>query len=212
MVKRLPCTYRTGFYRLLCLSLFLLAGGYVCLSQRYIGIVGGAGLTSQVGLRVGLTAEWKLGRSANLSFQPEWTYLQRGNKELIRKLPGDRRYWLVTTEYMAMPMLFKARLDWQPVALYLLAGPEISYATSVQANYDEAGGIYREKLSFDQVDLRRWDMGATFGIGVEKTIRNRKKIFLDFRYYLGLKDLDTDDNSDVFHEGKVLNMGIVFPL
>lgn len=211
MVNTLPCLHDTRLYRFLCLLVLCALSSYAVFAQPYVGLTGGAGLSSQIGLRVGITTEWALNRG-NLSLQSEWVYLQRNSKELVRKLPDDRRYWLVTIDYVSAPLLFKAKLDWEPVALYAVAGPEISYAVGVQANYDEAGGIFREKLSFDQLDLNRWDVGLCLGIGVEKIIRNRKKIFLDYRYYLGLRDLDNTSGNDIFHEGKVLTMGFVFPL
>lgn len=205
-LKDLPSAWRYPF--IFCLA-WALPWCINC-QTSYLGFMGGAGLTANVGLRVSLPAEFTVNR--NIACQLELVYIQKGNVALTRKFSQERDYGLILTDYVSIPMLLKLKLDWKPIGIYALVGPEVAYGIKMYGHYAEGNNIYRDRLSFDGQGVRHIDAGLSVGIGLERIIRRDTKIFMDLRYYLGITDLDTAKDNDIFNEGQYLNLGVLFPL
>lgn len=204
----MPVIRYTRLYFLLpacCLILF--PGAF---AQHYLGLTGGGGFSPTVGFRAGVVAAWK--HRPNVDFLSEVTYLQRTSPEIVRKLDRERGYHLATIDYFSLNFLIKMQLDLEPIGLYAVIGPDVSFGARAYASYSVDGKIAIDRLYFDQLALRRWDIGACIGGGIEKEIRKRRKIFFDVRYYLGVLDIDRDPVGDIFHEGAFFNLGFLFPL
>jgi len=60
--------------------------------------------------------------------------------------------------------------------------------------------------------LRGWDFGLVSGLGVEKTISEGKKIFVEFRYQIGLLNISRQPSRKAFNQGKAVNIGFAVPL
>lgn len=176
----------------------------------YVGFIGGAGLTANVGLRISVPVEFTVNR--NIAYQLELVFIQKGNVALTRKFSQERDYGLILTDYVSIPLLLKLKLDWKPIGIYALVGPEVAYGLKMYGHYAEGNNIYRDKLSFEGQGVRRVDAGLSVGIGLERVIRRNTKIFMDLRYYLGITDLDTAKDNDIFNEGQYFNIGVLFPL
>lgn len=145
-------------------------------------------------------------------FLTEATYLQRTSPEILRKLDRNRGYHLATIDYISLNFLLKIQLDLEPIGLYAVVGPDISFGARAYARYSSDGNIVIDRLKFDELALRRWDAGVCIGGGIEKEIRKRRRIFFDVRYYLGIIDIDKDTTGDIFNEGTFFNLGFLIPL
>lgn len=204
-------TVRVSPARCLYLLLPVLIG---CVSnsygQNYLGLSGGGGFSPTVGFRAGVVAEWK--HKPNMVFLTEATYLQRTSPEILRKLDRNRGYHLATIDYISLNFLLKIQLDLEPIGLYAVVGPDISFGARAYARYSSDGNIVIDRLKFDELALRRWDAGVCIGGGIEKEIRKRRRIFFDVRYYLGIIDIDKDTTGDIFNEGTFFNLGFLIPL
>ena len=179
-------------------------------SQNYLGIAGGGGLTGDVGLRAAVVAEFPV--NSFMSFQSEVVFVQRANAEIIRRLDPDRDYRQVVLSYLELPLMVRFKLDLDAVELFALLGIKAGYSVDMRANYVEEGSLSSEKLSFNTNKIDRFDVGLSLGVGLEKVISKYRKIFIDYRYYLGLYNIDEVPNAEIFNQGSVVNLGFLIPI
>lgn len=194
----------------LLLLFVLLMGCWSLDAQTYVGIIGGGGLNSNVGLRAGVQAK----RSFKnwLSGQTEIAFTNRSNAGIVQRLPGDLDYRRATISYLELPVLAKWNLDIASFRFFALTGLSVEYAVAIRATHLMEENYLSEKISFQDIDLQRFDYGLTLGAGVEWKISRAKKVFVDFRHYLGLADLDPSENGTLFNEGTVIQIGFSIPL
>ena len=72
--------------------------------------------------------------------------------------------------------------------------------------------MVNQKIVLEDIEVLAWDIGMNLGIGLEKNISNDKKIFVEFRYYLGMKDLFPKGETEIYNEGKSFNLGFLIPI
>ncbi len=197
---------------LILFSLFFTASicSALCQAQTTVGLSGGGGFTQSTGFRFALPLEFEL--SDNFSIFGGPAYVQRRNLELIRKLPVEREYGTAEVDYLSLPIMLKLRLDWSPVRIYGLAGIELNYGLRLQATGVEDQRLFKEKLDFDAVEVNRLDGGFSVGAGFETDLRRQRKIFADFRYYLGIMDIDRSSLGEIYNEGAFVTLGFMMPV
>ena len=195
------------FFVFICL--FLLTTTAYC--QKYLGISAGADLYETVDFRGAASFEWQQANA--LSFQTEVALVRRENYNLLAFLPLNEDYIRPNITYIEIPFLVKFKMRIDDTAIYALAGPKIGWGLSVvSSKWDEKGQPIQIPIRWEELPIQRWDFGLTAGLGFEKLISNDKKIFLEFRYYLGITDLNTSKESDVYNEGKLINLGFSLPV
>lgn len=194
---------------LLLLVLFIVASCQLN-AQLFVGLSGGGGISSEVLFRAAIPAEVSLNKT--ISIRTELVYIQRENRDVLQKLNGDRSYWQPVISYLELPILAKAHLDFKSISVYALAGPKFGYGIKLAANYLEDNTFYEEHFSFSDKGIHQWDIGLNLGFGLEKRINKNRKIFVDYRYYLGLYDLDKDASTSIFNQGQVINLGFLLPV
>lgn len=177
--------------------------------QTYLGLAGGGGLPNQVVFRAALPMEVKVKNA--FALQGEVSFVQRENLQVLHLLSGNRQYVLPVISYLELPFLAKVALDMKSFNIYGLAGPKVGYATGLASTYWEDNILYREKLSVEE-HIQRFDFGLYVGAGVEKVISNGRKIFIEARYYLGLCNISSREEVEVFNEGRSFNLGFKIPL
>ena len=160
--------------RTLLITLFL----FFCLSaksQSYIGIAGGGGLTSDVGLRAALVGEIPI--KSFWAIQTEAAFIQRANWEIIRRLDEGKDYRQVMLSYVELPVMSKMELNLKAVRLYALLGVKVGYALNMQANFVEDGIINAERLSFDETQIDRFDFGLSLGVtGAQRDCQQQRQM------------------------------------
>lgn len=179
-------------------------------TQDYLGISGGAGLANEVGVRAAAVGEFKINNF--FSLQPEISFVQRLNKDILRVLEPNIDYRQASVEYLEWSVLSKFSLSIETFHLFALIGPKAGYGLNLKANFIEDDILITRKLSFTDQGIGRFDWGINVGAGVEKKIRKGRKIFIDYRYYLGLKDLNEHSETAIFNQGAMLNLGLLIPI
>ena len=91
-----------------------------------------------------------------------------------------------------------------------MAGPYWAYGLDVSA-VDNDNNL-KESFSFEEVGMARTDWGAALGGGVDVEIAKGRKMFIDYRYNVGLKDIALSSDIDTYNEGSSITMGIMVPL
>lgn len=176
----------------------------------YVGISGGGGLPDEVLIHGGVPVEIPV--REHFSIQLEAVYIQRENFDLLAKLPAGRNYIRPVVSYLEFPLLGKWKLPFEIVDLYGIAGPKVGYGIHLGSTYEEDNILYAERLSFQREGVHRFDIGVSVGVGVEKVISRGRKLFVDFRYYLGLHNINSLPGEEVFNNGKTFALGFLIPL
>lgn len=191
---------------------FLYFGSFSYLnSQTYIGLSAGADLYDQVDFRVAGLIEWS--KNDLYSWQTELIYVKRENVSLLQLLPPNNNYIRPIISYIEVPFLFKIKLNLQGAKLFALVGPKIGYAMAAYSTlYKENGQYDRQVIKLKDLEVVGWDIGMSLGAGLEKDISRGKKIFVEFRYYLGMKDLFPQGETEIYNEGKSFNLGFLIPV
>ena len=192
------------------LLLFCLMFPFFLFSQVHIGISGGGGLDNMVSLRASIPVEIALSKS--LSLQPAFVFTQQHIPALLFRLGTLQDYRRATVHYIAVPLAFKVRIPFESFIFYVMTGPQLAYATSLNVTYVEDGIFGSKKFDFERAQVSRWDASIVSGIGVEKVIRKNCKIRFELVHLLGLMDIDQCANSAIYTEGKVFNLGFMIPL
>lgn len=179
-------------------------------AQFAIGLSGGGGLNENTGFRAAIPMEY--GFRPSLSLFSGVAFVQRRNREIVRKLDAERDYFFTATDYLSVPFYLKLRLHWKPLSLYGLLGTEINYGLRMHANGLDDFRLFREPLAFDALRLQRWDIGLGIGAGFSADIHRQRKIFADIRYYLGITDIDRSAEAEIYNDGIYMTLGFLMPL
>ena len=179
-------------------------------SQHYLGVSGGGGINTEVVFRAAVQHEVSL--SQNVSLQTELAYIERENRELLLRLIGKKNFRHAKISYLELPIFVKAKMPVKSIQLYALAGAKIGYGLRLSASYLEDSRLIEERLQFGEQHVSHFDFGLNLGAGIEKTINKDRKIFIDYRFYLGLLDIDQLAETDIFNQGHVFNIGFLIPI
>jgi hypothetical protein len=187
----------------------MLIGPRVSFAQSYLGISGGGSISSEVVFRAAIPFEWSFGE--HFSLQTEAVYLQRENRKLLLKLIGEEDYLQPTISYFGLPVLAKGKMNVGSFGLYALGGFKAGFGTSISTN-SGSSPLRKERFKFEDLTIRRFDFGLNGGLGLEKHISNGRKIFVDYRIYLGLFDIDASSDSEIYNFGRTISLGFMMPL
>lgn len=191
--------------------LFFLSAAPLLRAQR-LGLSGGASVDPITSFR--LSAILELDQSDWLSWQSEWSYFQKGHSILVDRLFEERPdFGYGALDMISWPVFLKLKLQLSDFSVYLMAGPEIGYIFRGLVVYTLEDGTYqRESVPLAKYEVKRWDLGATIGMGVEKRIRKDQRIFVDFRYYQGFNNINLNSSSVLSLEAFYFNFGLFIPL
>ena len=153
-------------------------------------------LGTRTGLAVGAFVDVPF--SDLFSVQPEFLYSQKGAKgdlsDLDPLLDGDAE---INLDQIQIPVLFKANFAGGSYRPFVVVGPGFGFTTSAKSD-DPFDGEVDIKDDVESVEY-----SAIFGAGVQFG-----RGTVEFRYDLGLNDLDKGDDSD--DEAKTRTWSILF--
>ena len=163
------------------------------------GLIGGIlpNQTTYTGYTAGIVGEIPM--MGNLSFRPELNYIQKGftvSQTFDVKLIGIEMPLgakaRTRLNYIEMPLLLKYSAGTETAKAYVIAGPNVSYATNAQLR-PVATLIIDFNLPRVDIDLsndiyQRWELSGTVGVGGEIKVANGK-IFSDARYTYGFTNM-----------------------
>jgi hypothetical protein len=158
-----------------------------------------SGVKNKIGISGGLAVEFVLKK--RISIQPELLYVQKGNKYFLRANTGISTDYIITLNYLEVPVLIKAKFD----HFYFNVGP--SLAMGLDGNYKITtnhpaiphhmnGKIKFGKSSDENPDNdvyidRRFDIGLQIGGGY--VLANL--IMIDLRYGFGMTNIYGNDSK-----------------
>lgn len=192
------------------LFFFLMLSGILASAQTYAGLSAGGGIDGMVSLRAAVPVEHAF--SKTFSFYSGISFTQQHNAELLLKLNHERDYRRVTLSYLGVPLMIKTKFSLNSFFMYALVGTQLNYGVGLTTSYLNEGTYGAEKLRFQDIGITRWDVGLNAGIGLEKEISNDCKIFAEFLLLFNFYDIDQDPVNEIYNEGKVFNLGFLFPL
>ena len=179
------------------------------------GVIGGLNLASAsidpapTGVDLGNLTGFGFGGVLNFAFdgfavQVEPMYLQSGVKYSAGNLEAKDK-----VSFINIPVLLIYTFTTSPgqVEPYVLAGPTVGFTLS--AKYTDPNGVETDFKS----TTSSTNFGVTFGAGVKIPV-GMNRVFVEGRYELGLKNLNTDPNSSnttVKSKGIGIFAGITFP-
>lgn len=179
-------------------------------AQVQVGVEGGAGLNTLTGLHLAIPLEWEC--SSFLSLHTGPVFVLRGQAEVLEKLGGDLDYRHLEMSYLSLPVLLKAYWHFSDFSAFTSFGPSLSFSPAMGVNYLQRGTLYREKVSFSELQIRQWEYGLEWEMGFRTEIRGGKKIYAAYRYHLGLRDIDLAHDNEIYHQGGVIMIGLLLPL
>ena len=139
------------------------------------------------GVDVGCFVEWF--DNPTFSLVTEVHYAQRGCQDEVVVRSTSHPEGIGTKilsprlDYLSLPLLLKARLDFVPVSPYLLAGPR----------FDVLLGKHPDGFDLVINQIKDHDWGITLGAGIAYDISSGYAIGAEFRYELSLQDIYETD-------------------
>jgi len=195
--------------RFLPILFLLILTGTAVRGQVYVGLVLGGSVTSAYLFRAGLHTEWLFRKPFGL--QSGLAFAQRTNQALALQfsLEGES-VSEVRQSMLEFPILARASISLKSWDLFGFAGPQISWLLNTQAWKDEEGELVLVELPRATSEIRPVDVGLISGIGIEKRITPILFLYVDYRYYLGLRDLYPSDWFSLYHQGHYFQLGARF--
>lgn len=162
--------------RSLILGFLMLLSGFAT-SQTFLGISGGGGIDDMVSLRASVPLQVKL--SKTLRLRTGLVLTQQHNADILRKLDRLRDYRRTTISYIGVPLQIQVSLPIQSFSVYAVAGPQVNYGVSFSTSFLEDGNYGNQRLDFDDLQIKRFDLGLNAGLGVSANIRNDRILFIE---------------------------------
>ena len=192
----------------LSLSFFLFCFTHYLVAQSFFGIEGGAYFFNSRGdIKVGITSEHPLKKY--LSIQPEIVYIRKMTPlptEHLNLNDDDNIVTLVS--YIQATITSRIKLEIDNISIQLFAGPYFAYGIKPVLKNNAP---FRN-FSFDDLRTRRLDLGGSIGAGLSILVPGNKKMFVDYRFNIGLVDLDKKNDQSLYNEGSSFTMGFLLPL
>jgi hypothetical protein len=140
--------------------------------------------STRTGLAIGADLELSLAHWLWLRTEP--MYVQKGSEvDWSPDIPLDN---VQEYDYFSIPLNLKAVLSSGTIQPFVFVGPSIAFTLSSQARMNEDG----TEIQLESEDI---EFGLDFGAGTDISIGDLVGVCLDFRYSLGLTNLNTDIDS-----------------
>ncbi|MCK4413035.1 MAG: PorT family protein [Candidatus Eisenbacteria sp.] len=226
---------RMASVALLALLVAAPAMGQMVEKQIYFGIKGGVNMAnlsvdpepdedfkSRMGIVGGASLSFVI--SPGMTLDTDFLLVQRGAKVDEKEVEAEDGLYSLKNEiklsYLSINPMFRFTVQNEGMAPYFMAGPEISFLLSANAEGEERieyhdGEVEVEEWDEDIKDyVKSTDFGLNFGAGLQFPSGN-SSIFFEARYYLGLSDIsddsgdeDDDKSDDEEEDEKIKNTGI----
>ncbi len=122
-----------------------------------------------------------------LSFQPEFSYYQKG-----ATFKNDDYLSKTTINYLHVPLNLKLKVPAIPI--YFVAGPYFGYALNGTWNSEVGADKTDGKIEFGSDKTIQLDYGVNFGAGYRfNLVPKLLTMFIETRYNIGLSDIDGTD-------------------
>lgn len=136
------------------------------------------------------------------SIQPELFFKQNGNHLNTMTEP---HFFTNIINYWGLGFMNKFRLETRQVTPYALLGVQTSLASDGKIRYRDLDAFNilkefrEEKISFNDLNLNRFDVNIRLGVGLAMKVRKAELLF-EITYDKGLIDLDKNDMTSAYNE------------
>ncbi len=137
----------------------------------------------------------KISLLEKFAFQPEIQYSMQGAKYSESGLDETLKL-----EYINIPLIFKYYII---SGLNLNVGPQVGYLAAAKMKADYEGQT--EEIDYKDY-CKEMDLGFDFGVGFDLL----DKLCLDFRYNLGMSNIQDDDKADGANRVLQFTVGYIF--
>jgi hypothetical protein len=171
-----------------------------------------------LGYNFAIPVEYNL--NSVFSLQPELNFTQKGVAFKFDQ-DGEEINLKLRTNYLELPVLFKARYGTQAIKAYAFAGPSLGFAASRKATTQIGDGdMESESIDFvddGEVQDQRWEFAIVGGIGLDIKA-GPGSFIIDARYSHGLTDdskfegKQPEDWKKSFNRGCTLSIGYKIPI
>ncbi len=130
------------------------------------------------------------------------------------KFLGDKYESQLILNYLEIPVLAKYSFGSETIQGFVHAGPSIGYALSGKTKESVNDEEDETDIDFEEEELKRLDFSFALGGGIGFDA-GPATIFADFRYLLGLTNLDDSDSAEDAtqnNRGIGFALGAIFPL
>lgn len=157
---------------------------------------------SRTGFGGGAEVQIPLGASG-LVLQPELLYMSKGFE--ISDASSTAKLKL---DYVEIPLLVRFNIPAQSVMPFLYGGPVVSFEASCKVEGEEAGiSVDADCDAFDEdFDTESTDFGVLFGGGLAFAA-GPGDLFVEGRYNIGLKDVDSAADFEVKNRSGAVMIG-----
>ncbi|MEM9819483.1 MAG: porin family protein [Bacteroidota bacterium] len=178
-------------------------------AQLFIGAEAGAyNPLDYSTIKVGLVSDYQL--LPSMSIHSELVYIEKLVNLPLDVVFPEEDFRNHEINYFKIPITFQLKLNIHRVSAKLMLGPYWAYGLGISAIEKDSGE--RQSFDFSAISVNRMDFGAVIGGGFEILIAKGRKMFVDFRYNVGLMDIDHINSVNSYNEGSAITMGILLPL
>lgn len=178
-------------------------------AQLFFGLEGGArNPLKQSTAKAGVLAEFPVHRFVFL--HPEFFYIGKETAINIETTTSEDDFRFTQVNYLELPITAHLKLTIELVSFKIFMGPYIAYGLNAFGITEDNNG--KENFTLEEVDISRFDYGATVGGGLDFAIAKGKKMFIDVRFSLGFKDISTLETNEVYNEGHSVTIGLMLPM
>ncbi len=192
-------------------ALFLFLMPILLSAQVRIGVGGGGyfGLKDQ-GINAGIQVQKELSDFGSLMFQVALT--DKPSNLPRKNLNPDFDYVAGHISYLVLPIEYQYFLPFKNLRAGAFGGPYFAYGlkAGILKKLDDFS-YEKMNLDFSRQDIRRFDIGVHFGVGIELELPRLKRMFVRLNYAVGLVDTDLGDDS-AYQEGVGMMMGFMVPV
>ncbi len=159
-------------------------------------------------MKFGVVADYQIHRF--LSIHPEFFFIEKETPFDLESFAPEEDFRLNQIDYLEFPIALQLKVKLNVVSFNLFLGPFIAYGLSASALDFQTGTL--SHFSLQEINVSRIDFGALIGGGLDFDIAKGRRMFIDVRFNIGLKDINTTVDGETYTENNSLTMGIMFPL
>ena len=163
---------------------------------------------ARVGFQVGVVGEYALGK--RFAVQPAIIYAQQGY--MVRETIEDEGEYLMdfALNYVQVPINAMVKIGSPKACFFLQAGPYVGYALNGSGKIEYKKGdkvieSQKDDINFSDDALKRLDVGAGIGLGVQFS-----GLQIGFGFNLGLMNLNNNSEMNMKNNGATLTVSYLF--
>lgn len=166
--------------------------------------------TARVSYKVELPVQIKL--NENLSFASGLSFMEEGMSfKFFNTKYEFNEHISILVQTVQVPVQFLLGISRKKLRYSISGG--VQYSRSLSISAEKYGGTaYAYDITFDNAQLKNWDLAGSIGIELSKHVGKRARIVLDSHYSFGFINRSEQADQALFTNNLSVNIGILFDL